>query len=197
MFSLTDNEIKVLNFLIRHFDERNSINAIAKKLEITPMGVHKISKKLEAMNVISPERIGNAIYYKINLNDELGKKVAEFILAQNELNSYSMVQAQDFEKLKDIVQACILFGSVLYKGNEARDIDVLLLIEKEKFREISKRLDSIRQLKPKKIHDLMMTRQDLEESIKKKDEVIKNIIITGKVVWGSETIIEAIKNGTA
>lgn len=197
MFSLTVNEARIIDFLIRNFRERNSINALARKLEISHTGVHKILRKLERVKAVKPEKIGNSIYYKVNLDEGVGIKIPEFVLAQNELSSYAKVIEEDLKILEPLTQSCILFGSVLKKGREARDIDVLLIFEKKNFKKVHQKLEEIREMKPKKIHDVMMTKEDLVKNIKKNDEVVLDIIKNGKILWGSGIIVGGIKNGTS
>jgi len=196
MYSLTQNEAKVVDFLIRNFRERNSINALARKLKISHTGVHKILRKLEGVKAVKPERIGNSIYYKVNLDNELGIKLAEFVLVQNELIAYAQVQEEDLKPLQGLASSCILFGSVLKKGREARDIDVMLVLEKKDFKKLYKKLEEVKEMSPKKIHDVMQSKEDLVKNIKKNDEVVLDIIKNGRILWGSGIIVEAIKNGT-
>ena len=196
MVSLTENESRVVDFLARNFKERNSINEVGRKLKLSPMGIYKILKKLEKMNAVKAEKIGNAAYYKINFDNEVGIKLAELVLVQNELNSYAKVQAEDLKPLKDSTKACVLLGSVISKGKEARDIDVFLVLEKDRFKQVHKMFDQIKEIKPKRIHDVMSTKEDLIRNIKKGDEVILEIIKTGKILWGAEIILEGIKNGS-
>ncbi len=186
-----------MDFLVRNFNERNSINELGRKLDISPRGIYKILKKLEKNSAIKPEKIGNAIYYKVDLEEEVGIKLAEYVLVQNELNAYSKVQAEDLEKLKDLALSCVLFGSVLKKGREAKDIDILIVLEKKDFKKVHKKLEEIRLISPKKIHDVMQTKEDLAKNIRKNDEIILGIIKNGRILWGSEIIVEAIKNGTS
>lgn len=197
MLNLTQNEAKVLDFLIRNFKERNSINETGRKLKFSPMGIYKILKKLERAKAIKPEKIGNAIYYRIDLDEEIGQKLAELVLVQKELNNYAKIQVEDFRSLKECALCCILFGSVLKKGKEANDIDVILILEKENFKKVQKELEKIKELKPKKIHDIMFTKEDLINNLRKNDEVILDAIKTGSVLWRPEIIVEAIKNSSS
>jgi len=192
--SLTQNEARVADFLIRNFQERNSINETGKRLKLSPMGVYKILKKLEKINAVVPEKIGNAIYYRPNLNEEIGVKLSELVLIQNSLSPYAQIQAEDLKPLKDSTLICVLFGSVLTKGKEANDIDILIVLEKKAFNKVSKALGKIKSLKPKKIHEVMQTKEDLLKNIRKGDKVILDIIKTGKILWGAEIIVEAIKH---
>ncbi len=197
MISLTENESRVMDFLVRNLNEKNSINEIGRRLELSPRGIYKVLKKLESFKAIIPEKIGNAVYYRPNLDEELSRKMAEFILMQNDLNSYAKIQAEDLKPLKDETLSCILFGSVITKGSKAGDIDILLVLEKKNFDRVHKRLSEIKEMKPKKIHDIMQAKEDLSKNIKKNDEVILEIIKNGKILWGSDIILEAIKNGTS
>ena len=197
MYSLTQNEARLMDFLIRNFKERNSINEIGRRLNISHTGAHKILRKLEPLKIVKPEKIGNAIYYKANFEEEIGKKLGEFILSNKEMNPYSKVMEDDLKPLKDIVSSCVLFGSVLRKGREARDIDILLVFEVKDLKKVKNKLNEIRELNTKKIHDAIQTKEDLAKNIRKSDKVILDIIKNGQILWGSEVIVEAIINGTS
>lgn len=198
MQSLTVNEARVMNFLVRNFKERNSINSIAKKLKLSPMGAYKILKKLEKANAIRAENIGNAIYYKANLEEEIGRKYAEFVLVQNEFsNTYAKIYAEDLRKLKDVALSCILYGSILKIGKEARDVDALIIIEKKDYKKVSSKLADIQLIATKRIHDIRMTKEDLANNLKRSNESMIDMLKNGQVLWGAEIIVEAIKNGSS
>lgn len=199
MYSLTQNEARVMNFLARNFDERNSINGIGRKLKLSPMGAYKILKKLEKINAVKSEKIGNAAYYKINLDEEIGRKLAEFVLVQNEFNNtYAKVYAEELRKLKDAALGCIMYGSILKIGKEARDVDALIIIEKKDYTKASKKLDEdIRQLAAKRIHDVMMTKEDLANNLRNGNEAMIDMLKYGQVLWGVDVIVEAIKYGAS
>lgn len=182
-----------MDFLIRNFKERNSINEIGRKLKLSPRGIYKILKKLERMNAVKPEKIGNASYYKVNLDEEIGIKLAEFVLVQNELNTYAKVQAEDLKPLKDITLGCVLHGSVVKIGKEARDIDILIILEKKNFKKVYNKLKEIKELKPKIIHDIMMTKEDLAKNLRNNNEAMIGMLKYGRVLWGPEIIVDAIK----
>lgn len=197
MHGLTQNEARVMDFLVRNINERNSINEIGRRLDISPMGIYKILKNLESVHAVIPEVTKYGTFYRADFQEEIGSKLSELVLIQNELNDYSKVLEEDLEQLKSVTLSCILFGSVIKEGSKARDIDVLLVLEKRNFKKVHNKLEEIKELKPKKIHDVMMTKEDLAKNIRKKDEVVLDIIRTGKVLWGSEIIVEAIKNGAS
>ena len=198
MQSLTQNEAKVMDFLVRNFKERNSINEIGRRLKISHTGAHKILRKLEKIKIVKPEKIGNAIYYKANLDEEIGIKLAEFILLENEFgNNYAKVYAEDLRKLKNVALSCILFGSVLKVGKEAKDVDALIIIEKKDYKKVSNRLEDIQQILTKRIHSIIMTKEDLSNNLKKENEAMIDMLKYGQVLWGAEIIVEAIRHGAS
>ena len=197
VYGITENEAKVMDFLVRYFGERNSINQIGKLLKFSPMGIYKILKNLEAMKAVRAEKIGNAIYYRANLKDEDGKALAAYVLSHQEMNSYARVYAQDFkEKLGDSVQAIVLFGSILEKGKDAQDVDVLIIFEKDKYKEVHKKLEEIKELSSKKIHDLMMGPNDLGDNLQKGNKAMIDLIQKGAILKGAHSIVEAIEHGS-
>ena len=187
-----------MDFLVRNFKERNSINQIARRLKLSPMGAYKILKKLEKANAIKAEKIGNAVYYRADLDEEIGRKLAEFVLVQSEFNNtFAKVYAEDLRKLKDVALSCILYGSILKAGKEAKDVDALIIIEKKDYKKISNKLAGIQQIAAKRIHDIRMTKEDLAKNLKKGNNAMIDMLKYGQVVWGADIIVEAIKNGAS
>ena len=196
MHGMTMNEARAVDFLVRHVRERTSINGIARKLSLSPNGAYRLLKRLEAAQVIVPERIGNAVYYRMNLESELGRAFAEAALLQHDLNSYAKVQARDLERLRKQVSCCILFGSILDKGSEAHDIDVLVVFPKRNYKKVQALLDELGMVKPKKVHPLFQTVEDFVRNIRKNDGVILDILKKGAVLWGAGVVVEAIRRGS-
>lgn len=187
-----------MDFLVRNFKERNSINQIARRLKLSPMGAYKILKKLEKANAIKAEEIGNAVYYRANLDEEIGRKLAEFVLVQSEFNNtFAKVYADDLKKLKDVALSCILYGSILKVGKEAKDVDALIIIEKKDYKKVSNKLADIQQIATKRIHDIRMAKEDLAKNLKKGNEAMIDMLKYGQVLWGADIIVEAIKNGAS
>src|SRR3989338_8817460 len=195
MLALTKNEARMVDFLLRNFTERYSINQLAKELKLSPQGAYKMAKKLEKARILKPEPIGNAIYYHPKLDEEIGRKAAELVLAYKDLNPYARVQAKDFEQLKTDTVCAVLFGSVLTKAENAGDIDVLLVLTEGQLNKMHKTLMEIQSIKSKKVSEMLQTREDLVRNIRKHDAPLLDAIRTGQVLWGSEIIVEAIRNG--
>src|SRR3989338_6129385 len=198
MHSLTENEAKIMDLLIRNFKERSSINEIGRRLKISHTGAHKILRKLEKIKIVKPKKKRKTKNYKANLDEEIGIKLAEFVLLENEFsNSYAKMYAEDLRKLKNVALSCILFGSVLKVGNEAKDIDALMIIEKKDYKKVSNKLKDIQQILTKRIHSIIMTTGDLSNNLKKGNEAMIDMLKYGQVLWGAEIIVEAIRHGAS
>ena len=193
MLALTRNEVRTINFLLRNFTERFSINQLAKRVSLSPKGAYRIVKKLEQLRILKPEAIGNALYYRANLDEEIGRKTAELVLTDKELNPYARVQAKDFEALRPYTTSALLFGSVLSKAEKAGDIDVLLVLESKQFGKVHEVLKELQSIKPKRIGEMLQSKEDMVRNFKKRDVPLLDAVRTGQVLWGADVIVEAIR----
>ena len=188
----TDNEKRLLRFLIRHFAENYSINQLAKQLDLTPKGMHKLLKRLEQQGIVKPQRMANAVFYKINFNSDLARKSVELSLFEEIEQPFARVQAKDFERLRPMARAAVLFGSVLVKGEKAEDIDIMVILEKKKYHAFQKELGKLKAIKTKRIHSVIQLPEDFAKNLQKRDKVLFEILKAGKILWGQEVIVEAI-----
>ena len=46
---------------------------------------------------------------------------------------------------------------------------------------------------PKKLHRVYQTPEDLVENLRKKDEVVEDILKTGAVLFGAEALVDVLK----
>ena len=195
MVSMTENEAKAINFLIRNFSQKYNINQLSRELKLSPGGIFKILKKLESQKYLLSNKAGNNIFYSINYDSDDALDTCKFVLADEKQSPYIRVQINELKKLKELVKIAILFGSVLTKEKEANDIDVLLVFDEKNFSEVENKIKEINSLTNKKFHAIYQTPKDFLENIKKKDKVIISGIKTGLVLWGRDLFLEAIKNG--
>ena len=188
------NQEKMINFLIRNFDIRNSIRQIGRKIGISAMGAQKMLKRLEKQQIVAAEKIGTAIYYKLNLSKRMAQKIAELVLTKYKLSPYAQVYAENLEALKNCAKACVMYGSILAMGEQARDVDAMVIIDRRALRKVEKECDRISKKGTKKIHLMIQTEKDLKENIKKGDKAVLAVIRKGVVLWGEGFIVEGIKN---
>lgn len=193
MVSLTKNEARTLEFLVRNFFVDYNINQLAKELDISPGGMFKILKKLGTQKFVTEKRMGNSIFYKINYASAEARDAAVFALTEKRASPYASVWIKDLGILKNKTDAALLFGSVLKKGRDARDIDLLLVFPKGNLKDVEKTIDKINKIKPKKIHAVYQTKSDLFKNLKKRDKAILEEIRTGIILWGREVFVDAIR----
>jgi hypothetical protein len=135
---LTKNERKIILYLWRNQKLQLSINELAKQVQVTPKGTHKILKKLEQENLIKQEKIANATISKLNLNNPATKNLVQYILKSEQPNLTAKEIIKKIEQNKAVIKSfgvkkLILFGS--YARNEARtDSDIDFLVEFKKNR---------------------------------------------------------------
>lgn len=194
MVSLTQNEAKAINFLIRNFSQKYNINQLSRELKLSPRGIFKILKKLEDLKYLISTKQGNNLFYSINYNSEEAIDTCKFVLSGERQSPYIRVQINEIKKLKNLVDLAILFGSVLTKEEKANDIDIILIFKEQNFEEIEKKMKEINLLSSKRFHPIYQTRKDFIDNIRKRDKIIISGIKTGLILWGKDLFLEAVKN---
>ncbi|MFH0875888.1 MAG: hypothetical protein V1859_08165 [archaeon] len=189
---ITDNEKKVLKYIMVYSSSYPSINKIAKDTNLSPNGAYKILKKFEAEKIINYRQISNIKSYYINY--EKAKNMLELALTEKITDKKIMYRIDDLSKLQLLTKSCILFGSYIKGKENPNDLDVLYIIEKTKFSEFKEKLVNIKEISPVKIHDIIQSEQDLTSNIKKKEKALLDAIFTGKTIWGQKTIVKAFSN---
>ncbi|HLC80673.1 nucleotidyltransferase domain-containing protein [Candidatus Woesearchaeota archaeon] len=195
MVAITKNEAKVVNFLLRNFSRDYNINQLAKEVKLSPRGAFKILKKLESNSILNSQKIGNNLIYKINFENDVSLDVCQFVLTEKETTPYIQTWINDLQSLREITKMAVLFGSILTKEKQANDVDILLVFPKENLPKVQEQIKKINQIKSKKLHAIIQTKENLFNNIQKKDSVLLEEIRTGMILWGRNIIVEAIKHG--
>lgn len=190
------NTFKIVEFLLRAVQEYN-INQIARELKISVGSGHKILKHLEKNKLIKSRKLGNAIYYKLNLDNEETQKIAALVLIESrnrtlQKNPRARVYASDLKEAGSFSKAALMFGSVLEK-KEPADVDVIFIINKKAVKKVEDFCLRLSSLRPKKITPLIMTSRDLKNNIKKRDAVVLDILKKGIVLYGEDNLINILK----
>ncbi|MDP3640217.1 MAG: helix-turn-helix domain-containing protein [Nanoarchaeota archaeon] len=190
---LTKKEKRVLRFLAttsRDF----SINDLAKACMLAPSGAHKILKKLEKESVVKAKNIANLVSYKLDFKGNSTESVLHIAFVPEELEGRIKLRAQDLKLLKDSTQACILFGSYITAKEKPGDLDLLFILEKKNFKAYKQSLAKAKDLIPIKTQEVIQTREDVEQNLKKCDPVIVGILRDGIVLWGFDVLVQVIKD---
>jgi len=196
MKSPTNKESEALLVLFKDFSSDYNANSISKKLNITPRGALKILNNLYSEKTLIRRKFGKAIFYKVNLDDNYAKKLIETLLIK-EAREKAARWLYDFEGLAETAQFVLIYGSAVRNYEKARDIDLLLIIEKEKYKEISKLIYEKNRILIKPIHPLIMVSSDLEKNLKNENPAMINAIRECYVLHGHDKMIEVVKNVTS
>src|SRR3989338_768176 len=186
------NEMALILAIIKSPEIEYNANSLAKLLGLSAMGALKIARKLEADNILLSRKVGNAKIYSINNENEYANQYIKLLLKKEieEASPYVKRWIREIQKIKR-AQGSILYGSVLKKEKEAKDIDVLLIVNKNSFEAVKKQVEEINNLNEKKIHPLYQTKEDLKKHIKEKNKVILNAL-KGRMVSGEDTILQLL-----
>lgn len=193
MRSGKDNEMRFILSILKSPEKEYNANSLSNVMGISPMGALKIARKLEKESIIASKKIGRANIYKINFENDYSKQYVKFLLKKEVEDSPPYVKRwiRELQKIKNAL-GIVLYGSVLIKEKEARDIDVLIIVNKKKFESIKDEIEEINIINNKKIHPLYQTKEDLQKHIKEENKVILNAI-KGIVVFGEDLIIGALR----
>jgi len=185
------NTKKIMLYLLRNLELIN-INQISKNLGISVGSAFKILKELEEKEIVSFSALGNAKFYKINLNNEETKKWCEILLSEERRNlkGYAKIYADEIQKFAH-AELIILFGSVL-TSKEFNDIDALFITNTPK--EVMRFCLNLSKIRTKPVVPLVLKKEDFIMEIKNKQEAVLSILKTGIIVKGESSFIDVLKN---
>src|SRR3989338_3342998 len=177
MKEITNNEMMMVLAIVKNPKrEYNSFN-LAKLLGISAMGAFKIAQRLEKEGILEGKQMGNAKFLRVRLENDYVRQYVLFLLKREAASAPPFVKSwiEDLRKLKN-TQAAIIFGSVLRKGKDANDIDVLFVLDKKKFKALKKEIDELTELRTKRVHPMYQAEGDIAENIRKENPAMLNAL---------------------
>jgi len=196
MKSPTNKENEALLVLFKEFSSDYNANSISKKLNITPRGALKILNNLYLEKTLIRRKLGKAIFYKVNFEDNYSMKLIETLLIK-ETREKASRWLSEFEGLFGIVEIALIYGSVVRNYEKAKDVDLLLVIKKDNYKEVSKFIDEKNNILLKPVHPLILVLSDLEKNLKSKNPAMINAIREGYILYGHDKIIGVVKHVTS
>ncbi|HAH19274.1 MAG TPA: hypothetical protein DCL49_00015 [Candidatus Omnitrophica bacterium] len=195
MFPL--NLTKIIEFLFRNIPNRYNVNQLSRELKISVGSAYKILKSLEKKSVLVSLKIGNGIYYVLNLDNKEAENITELVLIESRnkslsKNSHASIYAKDFKDGEKLSKAIILFGSILER-KDTKDVDILFIIDKGKSKAVEDFCMKLSNLRPKRTNPLLMTMADFKKNIKKQDKVIADILKKGIILFGEDAVIDILR----
>ena len=196
MVEVTKNEKMALKLIFTDFLTRYNSYNIKDKIGLSNAGSLKLLRNLSKKGLLSSEKIGNAIFYSPDLKNEYLLKLLELIFLDHS-NASNFVKGwiYDLQSLAPHTKAIVLFGSILRKGKEAKDVDVCLILKKSgDYHLLQERIKKMNEQNRLKTHLLYLTKKDFEKKLKERDKPLLEMVKSCVVVHGQELFIEVVKN---
>lgn len=173
MVSIAQNDIAVIEYLIRNFSKRYTIREIAKHLKISAAGAHKVLKKLESYKLVIAEKLGTGLFYEINLINNSAKHISAFVLSlgKHEFDN-------EIKELKGFVSAIIVLPRKVLLVSHVHEVSKVEELSHEHFKG----------RKP-----IVVTEEKLVDKIRSKDEEAVSFIRDGQIVYGENVVIRCIQ----
>ena len=189
-----DSEMKFILTLLKSPEMEYNSNNIAGAVGISAVGVLKIARKLEKENILTSRKIGKANIYRVNLDSDYARQYIKYLLKREAEKAppYVRVWIKELKKIKSS-DGVILFGSVLRKGEEARDIDALVIVNQKSFKKVKKEIEEINFINLKKVHPIYQTKEDIEQHIKKRQAVVLSAL-KGMFIFGEDIFLEVLSS---
>jgi len=194
MIELTKKEQEALLRIYKDFTHFYNANSLSKELGITQVGAMKLLKRFEKVNILTSQRIGKSIVYKINIQEEFVQKLIAFTLI-NEASKYQRWK-EEFKPLYEKARILLFYGSASRNYAQAKDIDIFIILKKNDIREIDEELKKIQSMIPKKLHAIKVTKEDLIRNIQEKNTSMIEILKTALVLHGYDEYMGAINGFT-
>ncbi len=183
-------EQEIIKLIFKDFLVMYNSRSISKVIEISHAGAFKILKKLEKRNIVESKEIGRAKIYSLNMKNPVTVKEIETILTiEAQKNKIWLEEFKELDKKSKIV---ILYGSIIKDEKNAKDIDLLIVANKNKFKDIKGIIEERNKFLNKKIHPIIQTLSELKRDINKKNKVLVEIIKTGFVLFGQDELVNSL-----
>ena len=190
---MTSNKKKeILVLLFKDFTTKYNARSISTKVGMTPRGALKALKEFEKQQLVKAEPFGKAIQYSFNNHSLLARKTIELFLLEEAEQKYKR-WIEEFKKFAE-AEILVLFGSATRNNKTYNDIDLLIVLKKENYNPLMKKIEEKNSILPKKIHPIIQTQNDIQENIQRKDAIILDAIRTGIVLKGWTTFVEVVTN---
>jgi len=190
----TKIEIRIAKYLFKHYKEKHNARQLAKLLNINHAYSNKLCSILANKRLLTKEAVGNTVYFSFNYNSKLAIKFMDYILSleEQEAPKWLIVVLHSLKKFKPHIELGLVFGSSI-RNKEFNDIDVLLIHEKDKTKDIAKIKEDIRksQLVEQPIRYMDVTWKDIISN--KDNKVFYSIMSDSLIFHNPEKYVEVIK----
>ena len=190
----TKIEIQIAKYLFKHYRDRYNARQLARILNINHAHANKLCNVLADKKLLIKEEIGNSAFFSYEYDNKLAIKFMEYMLSleYKEFPKWLSILFHSLKKFKDCIEMGLVFGSSI-NTKDFNDIDVLLMYNAEKSKEIKKIKDKIRksELVEKPIRYADITEKDI--LLNKEDKIFYNILSESLVFHNPEKYVEMVR----
>ena len=190
----TKIELQIVKCLFKHYKETLNSRQLAKFLGINHAHANKLCNSLVDKLLLEKEEIGNAIYFSFRYENRFAVKFIEYVLAleEKEFPKWLSVVLHSLKKFNVHIKMGLVFGSSV-KASKFNDVDVLLVYDKSKAKEINKVKEEIRnsELIEQPIRYVDVTKKDI--LLNKNNKIFYNILSESLIFHNSEKYVEVIR----
>ena len=190
----TKIEIQIAKHLFKHYKDRYNARQLARVLNINHAHANKLCNILAGKKLLVKEYIGNSVFFSYEYNNKLAIKFMEYMLSLEERDfpKWLNVLSHNLKKFKDSIEMGLVFGSSI-QTKDFNDIDVLLMYNTKKSKDIKKIKDEIRksELVEKPIRYADIAEKDI--LLNKEDKIFYNILSESLIFHNPEKYVEVVR----
>ncbi|MBI5397825.1 hypothetical protein HZB03_00010 [Candidatus Woesearchaeota archaeon] len=190
----TKIEIQIAKYLFKHYKDRFNARQLAKILNINHAHANKLCNVLVGKKLLIKEEIGNSAFFSYEYDNKLAIKFMEYTLSleEKEFPKWLSVSSHSMNKFKDYIEMGLIFGSSI-NTKEFNDIDVLLMYDIKKSKDIKKIKDEIRksELIEKPVRYVDIAEKDI--LLNKEDKIFYSILSECLVFHNPEKYVEVVR----
>ena len=187
-------EIRIAKYLFKHYNDRYNARQLARILNINHAHANKLCNILADKQLLTKEKIGNSVFFSYEYGNKLAIKFMEYMLSleEKEFPKWLSVLSHSVKKFKDCIEMGLVFGSSI-KIKDFNDIDVLLMYNAEKSKDVKKIKDEIRksELVETPIRYVDIAERDI--LLNKEDKIFYNILSESLVFHNPEKYVEVVR----
>jgi len=187
-------EIQIAKHLFKHYKDRYNARQLARILNINHAHANKLCNILSDKKLLSKENIGNSVFFSYKYDNKLAIKFMEYMLSleEKEFPKWLNVLSYNLKKFRDSIEMGLVFGSSI-KNKDFNDIDVLLVYNPKRSKDVKKIKDEIRrsELVEKPIRYVDIAERDV--LLNKEDIIFYDILSENLVFHNPEKYVEVIR----
>ena len=190
----TKIEVQIAKYLFKHYKDRYNARQLARILNVNHSHASKLCNILADKKLLVKEDIGNSTFFSYRYDNKLAIKFMEYMLSleENDFPKWLSALSHSLKKLNGCIEMRLVFGSSV-KTKDFNDVDILLMYNSEKAKDVKKIKDGIRksELVEKPIRYVDITEKDILQN--KENKIFYNMLSESVVFNNPEKYVEIVR----